>query len=66
MQINITEAVVLLSDFADSVALHTDLPSTMPAICSQPLILKFEVEHNCGVDYVRKHFGIEPTMIKRI
>lgn len=58
----ITAAFVLQGQGADHVILHTDLPSPMPLVSSQPLAVTFPVEYRKGPEYVREHFGIEPTI----
>lgn len=61
---NISRATVLVSKHgADTVLLHTDLPSSMPRISSQELILKFDATKGTGVDYVKKNFNLDAVVI---
>ena len=61
---NITHIIVLLTSSTDTVFVHTDLPSPYPPdVSTENAMLKFEVSHNKGVEYVKKHFGIEPEVI---
>lgn len=55
-------SVVLQNNHADIVSLKTDLPSPTPGD-SQCLDLQFRATIDTGVDYVRKHFGLEPEVV---
>lgn len=47
----------------DWIVLSTDLPSPFPAaVKGQVLTLHFETPLGQGVEYVRRHFGLEPTV----
>ena len=62
---NITGAcVVRMHNGPDLVSLHTDLPSPFPPeVDTAPLDLTFRVTRGDGLDYVKKHFGIEAELI---
>ena len=62
--INIEKIVVLITDSTDHVHIHTNFPSPYPPeFSSQDLSIDFQTGSGSGVDYVRKHFGIEPEII---
>ena len=62
--LHIKKAVVLITDGTDKVSLHTTLPSPYPKeVSTQDLVIDFDTTKSKGVDYVRKHFGIEPDVI---
>jgi len=61
-----TKATVLLSTAADKVFLETDLPCpyVQAFLPSQPpLTMNFDATYDTGIDYVRKHFNLEPKVI---
>ena len=61
----LSASVVIQSGHGDTISLTTDLPS--PYSCDEgtdtPLYLTFQSAKNHGVEYVRKHFDIEPKII---
>lgn len=62
----INKALVLLSSVCDKVILETELPCpyVQAFLPSQPpLSVSFDATYDTGIDYVRKHFGIEPEVI---
>ena len=59
----ITKIVVMLTDGADIIFVHTNLPSSMPAVTNLPLILQCSCQRDKGVEYVRSNFGKEPEVI---
>ena len=62
--LHIEKAVVLITNGTDKVSLHTTLPSPYPPeVTTQNLMIDFDTRKGAGVDYVRKHFGIEPEVI---
>ena len=62
--LHIKKAVILITDGTDKVSLHTTLPSPYPPeVSAQDLMIDFDTKKGAGVDYVRKHFGIEPDVI---
>ena len=62
--LHIKKAVVLITDGTDKVSLHTTLPSPYPPeVTTQDLMIDFDTKKGAGVDYVRKHFGIDPEVI---
>ena len=62
---NIQKATIILSSTeTDKVYLHTNLPSPCPNLSKQNLTLLFNVEKDKGVEYVKKHFNIEPEVVK--
>lgn len=60
----VQSAQVLLGLGPDRVSVETLLPSPDPND-SHELRMDFQVEKDKGVEYVRKHFKIEPTVIER-
>jgi len=58
--------VVLQRGCCDSICLTVDMPS--PYLCDEDtdvkLCLAFNSSPNCGIEYVRKNFGIEPVVYK--
>ena len=60
---NIKRASVLLTLATDRVMLWTDLPSPLPKVTQEPLVVTFEAEHNTGVNYVRQIFALEPEVV---
>lgn len=58
----IGSSVILQDCQADIVSLKTDLPSPIQGD-TQCLDLQFRSSIDTGVEYVRKHFGIEPEVI---
>jgi hypothetical protein len=53
---------VMLTEYGtDIVFVETDLPYPIWGNGSN-LTMKFEVSRNCGIDYVRKNFGVEPKL----
>lgn len=64
MKIEIKEASVLLTrNGSDLVSLYIDLPSAIYPY-DEGLALDFKAARGTGVEYVRKHFGIEPKVIQ--
>jgi hypothetical protein len=64
MKIEIVRATVVLSEGADQVCLWTELPAPFPPnVDKEPLSLNFKTTKDWGVEYVKKHFGIEPKVI---
>ena len=62
--IHIKKVLILLTNGPDKVSIHTDLPSPYPPeITTAGLMIDFDATKGTGVDYVRKHFGIEPEVI---
>lgn len=61
----IKKATVLIRVYGcDIVLLWTDYPSSMPKVTDQNLCLRFDAEKDTGYDYVTKHFGIIPEVIR--
>ena len=66
MNIEIDEITVLLTDGADSISIHTRLPSPY---CKEydpsqtPLTLDFKATYDTGIEYVESVFGVEPRVI---
>lgn len=50
----------------DLIALTTTLPTPFrdPEMQHEPLYLDFHAAQGTGAEYVRKHFGIEPEIVK--
>ena len=64
MQVKVLSAKVLLTHATDEVYLETALPSPFPPeVDSTPLTLRFAVQANHGVEYVRQWFCMEPEVI---
>lgn len=64
LKLNISKAVVLLTNGTDEVTLYTTLPSPYPiAVTDEPLKISFKTPGFSGVDYVRDKFNIEPEVI---
>lgn len=65
MKIEITKIKILIyANHPDTVWLKTTLPNGMyPFSNDDRLDVKFDVTSGTGVDYVRKHFDIEPEVI---
>lgn len=61
--LSISKATVLLGNGTDLIILTTNLPSPMPCIDSSPAKLELRTQKDCGIDYVRKNFGIEPEVL---
>ena len=61
--LEITHALVLLTEGTDTVYLNTTLPSATPKVAEQPLHLQFQAEYDTGAEYVRQHFHVEPEVI---
>ena len=60
---NVFKAQVVQGRGCDKVLLITDLPNpTYPY--ARTLAVKFDAAADTGPDYVRKHFGIEPEIIR--
>jgi hypothetical protein len=61
----LSASVVIQSGHGDNISLTTDLPS--PFSCDEgtdtPLYLSFDCSRNKGIEYVKKHFDIEPKII---
>ena len=55
--------IVLSGHGADHVSLFTDLPSSMPAVTDQGLILSFNVARNGAEAYMAKHFPNVPVTV---
>jgi hypothetical protein len=63
MDIVITRAVIILQSYsADSVSLETTIPDPRWPYTGN-LCLKFEVAKDDGVEFVKKHFNIEPEIV---
>ena len=62
---NIKRIVVLIRSYhTDEVFIDTDLPSPFPLeIQKEDLTIKFEVQKGQGIEYVRRHFNIEPEVL---
>ena len=60
MNLEITK-ITIITNGTDEVFVETDLPS--PFLAEDPLRLKFEVSKDHGIEYVKKHFGINPEII---
>jgi hypothetical protein len=57
MNIPITKILVLHDKHgSDLICVHTDLPSSMPNVTSQPLILTFRAAADSGEEYVKNNF----------
>jgi len=57
----------MLTNSTDRITIHTDLPSPYPAeITTDDLMIDFQTTKGKGVEYVRKHFGIEPEIIDTV
>jgi hypothetical protein len=63
MQVNINRSTVLLTNGADQVLLYTDLPSAIPKVDDSVLCLSFCAEIDTSIEYVKKHFGLNPEII---
>lgn len=66
MDIKFKKVVVLLTDAADKVLLQTDMPCPFVPefIPSQPpLDLEFQATRDTGIEYCRKHLGVEPEVV---
>lgn len=65
MQIEVTGATVIQhGNQMDNVVIDTNLPSPVAAeISDAPLTLLFYAAKGSGVEYVRKNFGLEPTVV---
>ena len=62
MKIEITKAVVLLTNGADEILLHTDFPNGVwPFEGNQ--IIKTEIASNQGEDWVKENLKIIPSVI---
>ena len=62
--INIEKIVVTITDSTDRVSIYTNFPSPYPPeISTEDLRIDFYTKKNSGVDYVRKHFGMEPEIL---
>ena len=62
MKIEITEVTVLTGHGADHIMCQTDLPeATWPY--EGKMCMDFTAAAGRGVEYVRKHFGVEPKII---
>lgn len=59
----IVKATIILSDAADLVTLYTDLPSSMPNVTSQNLMMTFHVAKNGAWQYLKKNFIDVPVEI---
>lgn len=57
----ITSITVILDESADTVLVTTNLPGAVWPF-KDTLVLKFNAAKDTGAEYVRKHFGIEPTI----
>ncbi len=64
MVLTITKVVVLKSDGADKIYIHTPFSSPVPKLSSEPLVLSFSAAQNTGVEYVRRVFKTEPEVIE--
>lgn len=51
---------VLHTEGTDLVFLHTNLPSSMPKVTDQNLIMKFDVEKDRGEAYVQHYLSTIP------
>lgn len=66
LQTHITSAIVLTGRGPDKVSLTTQFPCPFifAALPSQPALdFMFDATAGTGVEYVRRHFGIEPKVI---
>ncbi len=65
--VEITKATVIWQQHGtDLIRIHTTLPCPYPPEhmpTQPPLILSFHTSVDDGVEYCRKHFGIEPKVI---
>ena len=66
MNIEITKATVVLSNMADKIILDTNLPSSMPNVTIQNVVLSFDAAYNTGVKYVNDNFNMMPRIVDRI
>jgi hypothetical protein len=60
----IVKAGVLTGQGPDHIFLTTDMPGSF-AMYPEPLLLQFEAEKGTGVEYVKKHFNLDATVIYR-
>lgn len=66
MNIEITKAVIILSDGMDKIIMYTNFPSPFnPNFSNEKLSLKFDATKDTGIDYIKKHFNVD-TQIKNI
>jgi hypothetical protein len=61
--IKVCKATVLLDNGTDLIILATNLPSPMPCIDSGSAKLELRTQKDCGIEYVRKNFGLEPEIL---
>lgn len=61
---NAIKATVLLRDATDSIFIEMDCPHPIiPYQEKENLSLQFEATYDTGIDYVRKHFNLEPKVV---
>jgi len=65
MNLDISRICVLIrKGGTDIINIYTSLPSSFPpGLSSDNLVLRFESQKGKGVEYVRKNFNIEPSII---
>jgi len=63
MEIEFKKAEVLKTNGADEVNLYTYLPSPMPNLQKQKLILSFKVVKGSGWGYIKENFGLDAEII---
>ncbi len=62
----ITKATILLTGGPDKIIFGTDLPCPFVPeyLPTQPsLELEFQTTYDAGIEYCKKHFGIDPEVI---
>ena len=58
----VTEILVMINGpGVDRVCVGTDLPSPMPHITEEPLLMTFDVECRKGIGYAKTHFPGKPV-----
>lgn len=61
-RLNIVKITVMLTNDDDEVFLYTDKPCSF--FGEENLAIKFSTKKNCGVEYCRKNFNIDPKVIE--
>lgn len=58
----VSRIVVIITEATDKICLYTTLPSAVWPF-EGPMVTTFEAAKGTGLEYVKKHFSLEPEVI---